>query len=79
MLRLTEIKLPLAHTGSDLTAAILTRLGIAAAELISHVVYKRGVDARKKKRRYWFGIRMNSTSKSHPTPAITLSLKPRKI
>jgi uncharacterized FAD-dependent dehydrogenase len=48
MLRLTEIKLPLAHTGSDLTAAILTRLGIAAAELISHVVYKRGVDARKK-------------------------------
>ncbi|MDP1634904.1 MAG: NAD(P)/FAD-dependent oxidoreductase [Gallionellaceae bacterium] len=48
MLRLTEIKLPLGHPESDLKAAILKRLGIAADELIRHVVFKRGVDARKK-------------------------------
>jgi uncharacterized protein len=48
MLRLTEIKLPLAHSESELQSAILAKLGIAADELISQVVYKRGVDARKK-------------------------------
>ncbi len=48
MLRMTEIKLPLSHTESDLTAAIIKRLGIAAGDLISHAVFKRGVDARKK-------------------------------
>ncbi|MGZ8257380.1 MAG: NAD(P)/FAD-dependent oxidoreductase [Gallionella sp.] len=48
MLRLTEIKLPIAHSESDLQNAILAKLGIAADELITHVVYKRGVDARKK-------------------------------
>ncbi|HEY0665906.1 MAG TPA: NAD(P)/FAD-dependent oxidoreductase [Gallionella sp.] len=47
MLRLTEIKLPLSHTDGDLKAAIQKRLGIAAGELVSHVVFKRGVDARK--------------------------------
>jgi hypothetical protein len=45
---MTEIKLPLSHTESDLTAAIIKRLGIAAGDLISHAVFKRGVDARKK-------------------------------
>ncbi|MGB7650431.1 MAG: NAD(P)/FAD-dependent oxidoreductase [Gallionella sp.] len=48
MLRLTEIKLPIAHSESELQNAILAKLGIAADELIGHVVYKRGVDARKK-------------------------------
>ncbi|HEU0219573.1 MAG TPA: NAD(P)/FAD-dependent oxidoreductase [Gallionella sp.] len=48
MLRLTEIKLPLAHAEGEIKAAILKRLGIADDELISHVVFKRGVDARKK-------------------------------
>ncbi|NNM70449.1 MAG: NAD(P)/FAD-dependent oxidoreductase [Gallionella sp.] len=48
MLRMTEIKLPLSHTESDLTAAIIKRLGIADGDLISHAVFKRGVDARKK-------------------------------
>ncbi|MFM2407493.1 MAG: hypothetical protein RL358_235 [Pseudomonadota bacterium] len=48
MLRLTEIKLPIAHSESELQNAILAKLGIAADELIAHVVYKRGVDARKK-------------------------------
>ncbi|MBI5428851.1 MAG: NAD(P)/FAD-dependent oxidoreductase [Nitrosomonadales bacterium] len=47
MLRLTEIKLPLGHHESELHAAILKRLGISADELISHAVFKRGVDARK--------------------------------
>ena len=48
MLRLTEIKLPLAHSGEELKAAILNRLKITADDYVSHVVYKRGVDARKK-------------------------------
>jgi uncharacterized FAD-dependent dehydrogenase len=47
MLRLTEVKLPLAHAECEVRAAILKRLGIADDELISHVVFKRGVDARK--------------------------------
>ena len=47
MLRLTEIKLPLAHAEDEIKAAIIKRLGIAADELISYVVFKRGVDARK--------------------------------
>ncbi|MBI3479829.1 MAG: NAD(P)/FAD-dependent oxidoreductase [Nitrosomonadales bacterium] len=47
MLRLTEIKLPLGHPEGDIRAAIIKRLGIAEDELISHVVFKRGVDARK--------------------------------
>ncbi len=47
MLRLTEVKLPLAHAEGEIRAAILKRLGIADDELISYVVFKRGVDARK--------------------------------
>ncbi|MBI3222104.1 MAG: NAD(P)/FAD-dependent oxidoreductase [Nitrosomonadales bacterium] len=47
MLRLTEIKLPLGHPDGDIKAAILKRLAITNDELISHVVFKRGVDARK--------------------------------
>ena len=48
MLRLTEIKLPLDHSDGDIGAAIIKRLDIAADELVSHIVFKRGVDARKK-------------------------------
>jgi uncharacterized FAD-dependent dehydrogenase len=47
MIRLTEIKLPLAHAENEINAAIIKRLGIVADELISYVVFKRGVDARK--------------------------------
>jgi uncharacterized FAD-dependent dehydrogenase len=47
MLRLTEIKLPLGHPGDDIKAAILKRLGITDEDLISYVVFKRGIDARK--------------------------------
>lgn len=47
MLRLTEIKLPLAHAADEIKTAILDRLNIDTDELISYVIYKRGVDARK--------------------------------
>ena len=47
MLRLTEVKLPLAHAEGEIKTAILKRLGIAEDELVSHVIFKRGVDARK--------------------------------
>src|SRR3989338_11587731 len=48
MLRLTEIKLPLIHAEGEIRTAIIKRLGIADDELISYVVFKRVVDARKK-------------------------------
>ena len=47
MLRLTEIKLPLDHPESDLKAAILKRLGMAAGELVGYSIARRGYDARK--------------------------------
>src|SRR5665811_32691 len=47
MLRLTEVKLPLAHAEGEIRTAILKRLGIADDELIGHIVFKRGVDALK--------------------------------
>ena len=47
MLRLTEIKLPIAHPEGEIRSAILKKLGLAADELISYSVFKRGVDARK--------------------------------
>ncbi len=48
MLRLTEVKLPLDHSESDLPAAILARLGITAEQLIRYEVHRRGYDARKR-------------------------------
>ena len=48
MLRLTEIKLPIGHPDDDIKAAIIKRLDITADELISYIVFKRGVDARSK-------------------------------
>jgi hypothetical protein len=48
MLRLTEIKLPLDHGPDALSPAILKRLGIAAGDLESFTIFKRGADARKK-------------------------------
>ena len=46
-MRLTELKLPLDHSDSDLNAAILKRLGIAANELVSYSIFRRSYDARK--------------------------------
>ncbi len=46
-MRLTELKLPLKHTESELRSAILKRLGIAADELVGYSIFRRGHDARK--------------------------------
>ncbi len=48
MIRITELALPLGHSPDTLRAAILTRLGIAAADLRDFSVFKRSYDARKK-------------------------------
>lgn len=48
MLRLTEIKLSLDHTEDDLKAAIFKRLDITPMEFVSHSVFKRAYDARKR-------------------------------
>jgi len=48
MLRLTELKLPLDHTAAELRAAVLSRLGIADAELRSCTLFRRGHDARRR-------------------------------
>jgi uncharacterized FAD-dependent dehydrogenase len=48
MLRLTDLKLPLDHSGDALTAAILRRLTIATTELTGYSVAKRSYDARKR-------------------------------
>jgi len=48
MLRLTDIKLPLEHTELALRQAVLGKLAIADAELLSLQVAKRSYDARKR-------------------------------
>lgn len=48
MLRLTEIKLPLDHPPHAIEGAAITRLGIAAHDLVSCTVSRRAYDARKK-------------------------------
>ncbi|MBW3511166.1 NAD(P)/FAD-dependent oxidoreductase [Janthinobacterium sp. NKUCC06_STL] len=48
MLRLNEVKLSLEHDEAALPAAILARLGIAAADLLGFTVFKRSYDARKR-------------------------------
>lgn len=53
MLRLSEIKLPLAnatslhHEPEVIQAAVIKKLAIPATDLVSMVIFKRGVDARK--------------------------------
>ena len=46
-MRLTELKLPLDHSASDLRNAILHRLGIAADDLLGYTIFRRSHDARK--------------------------------
>ena len=48
MLRLTELKLPLAHAEDAIASAILERLNIRAADLVGWTVFRRGWDARKR-------------------------------
>lgn len=53
MLRITEIKLPIAtsaeegHTEAEIRTAAIKKLGISANDLISYSIFKRGTDARK--------------------------------
>ena len=53
MLRITEIKLPLAtsakegHNDAEIRAAVIKKLAINAADLLSFSIFKRGTDARK--------------------------------
>ncbi|PPD57159.1 MAG: hypothetical protein CTY10_00505 [Methylotenera sp.] len=53
MLRITEIKLPLAtsaeegHTDVEIRAAVIKKLAINATDLLSFSIFKRGTDARK--------------------------------
>ncbi len=48
MLRLTDLRLPLDHPATALTAAILKRLEIDASALTSYAIARRGHDARKR-------------------------------
>ena len=48
MLRLTEVKLPLDHAEEAILPAICQRLGIAAGDVVSHTIFRRAYDARKK-------------------------------
>ena len=48
MLRITELRLPLAHAAEALRAAVVARLGITDTDLTGFTVAKRSYDARKK-------------------------------
>ncbi len=49
MLRITDLRLPLDHPEAALRSAVVARLGLVDdADLITHVVFKRSYDARKK-------------------------------
>ncbi len=48
MLRITELRLPLAHPPEALRTALLARLGLADADLAGFSLFKRSIDARKK-------------------------------
>ncbi|MDH5358976.1 MAG: NAD(P)/FAD-dependent oxidoreductase [Gammaproteobacteria bacterium] len=48
MLRITELKLPLNHSDTDLSAAICARLKISPDALLGYSIFKRSFDARKK-------------------------------
>ena len=48
MIRLTEIKLPIDHPEDAIAKAAAAKLGIAASDLVSCTLFKRGNDARKK-------------------------------
>ncbi|MBK6849807.1 MAG: hypothetical protein IPG96_20490 [Proteobacteria bacterium] len=47
MLRVTELKLPVDCREGELEAALVRRLGIKAAELVSYSIFRRGHDARQ--------------------------------
>ena len=48
MLRLTDLKLPLDHRPDAVGPAIAARLGVPAEDVLSHALFRRGYDARKR-------------------------------
>jgi len=66
MLRITELALPLGHSPDTLRAAIVTRLGINAADLVEHTVFKRSYDARKKNSEISFVYIVDVTLRDEP-------------
>lgn len=48
MIRVEELRLPLDHDAPALRAALLKRLGVGTADLVSFTIFKRAVDSRKK-------------------------------
>ncbi|MFT5242025.1 MAG: putative FAD-dependent dehydrogenase, partial [Kiritimatiellia bacterium] len=48
MIRISELKLPLAHSEKALRAAIIKRLRIDDSDLTEFTVFKRSFDARKR-------------------------------
>jgi uncharacterized FAD-dependent dehydrogenase len=49
MIRVAELRLPMAHEDAALRQALLRRLGLADTDLVGFTVFKRGVDARRPK------------------------------
>jgi uncharacterized protein len=47
MIRLTELKLPLAHTDADLEQLVLQTLSLTASGMRRMTIFKRSIDARK--------------------------------
>ena len=48
MLRLTELKLPLDHAPDAVLPAIAARLGVPTTDVLSHTLFRRGYDARRR-------------------------------
>lgn len=48
MLRLTELKLPLDHGPDAIVPAIAARLGVPDTDVLSHALFRRGYDARRR-------------------------------
>lgn len=48
MVRVQQLKLPIHHTEADLTARLIKKLDIKEDALLSYVIRKQSVDARKK-------------------------------
>lgn len=71
MLRLSEVKLPLDHTDSDLEAAIRARvadLGVPADGLLRYTVFRRAHDARKRadiKLTYIVDVEVKDEARAH--------------
>ena len=53
MIRMQQLKLPVAHTEEQLTQVVLKALSIPESDLIAYHIRKRSLDARKKPRLFY--------------------------